>query len=268
MCYVSGTQASPRQHENDRPVTKPTEVWTITGGDQAYHVFCGQTLRQPGKPPVSDGGDREGQIISRFATEVEITQKCPEGCNQLLCGRSSTLAGPFEKKVAYGLRRPLADIFAERLKQVRSTAGVLPKSGLLHPAVPLKPVTEGANERGIRGRIPNRFTQADPAPDKVSMEKFHSKNRVVAYLSSLEMRASATAKMTTKAIKHVEIDVCQTAASPMNEAAEMGSGTNVSHGAGRGISVAFEVLCKRIDVWSTDSIPQAPQRFRRREVCL
>lgn len=170
MRHISGTQAQPRQHENDRPVTKPTEVWTVTGGDQAFHFFYGQTLRQPGKSPVSDGGDRERQIISRFATEVEITQKCSEGGNQLLCGRRSTSAGPFEKKVAYRLRRPLADIFAECLKQVRSTTSVLAKSRLLHPAMPLKPVTEGGNESGIGGRILNQFTQADTAPDKVSME--------------------------------------------------------------------------------------------------
>jgi hypothetical protein len=124
---------------------------------------------------VSYGRDREGQIISRFATEIEITQKCSEGGNQLLGGRRSTSAGPFEKKVAYGLCRPLADIFAERLKQVRSTASVLPKSRLLRPAVRFKPVTEGGDESGIGGRTPNRFTQADPASDKVSMEVFHSK---------------------------------------------------------------------------------------------
>ena len=95
MRYVSRTQAQPRQHEYDRPVTKPSEVGTVTGCDQAFHVFCGQTLRQPGEPPVSDGGDREGEIVARFATEVEITQKCAEGGNQLLCGRSSTSAGTF-----------------------------------------------------------------------------------------------------------------------------------------------------------------------------
>ena len=95
MRYVSGTQPQPRQHEYDRPVTKPSEVGTVTGGDQAFHVFCGQTLRQPGEPPVSDGGDREGEIVARFATEVEITQKCAEGGNQFLCGPSSTSAGTF-----------------------------------------------------------------------------------------------------------------------------------------------------------------------------
>ena len=89
------------------------------------------------------------------------------------------------------------------------------------------------------------------------MEKLHSKTRVIADLCSLEMRASATAKMVNKGMKRVEIDVCQNAASPLNEAAEMGGGSNVSNGAGRGVSVAFEVICERVYVLSTDSTPQA-----------
>jgi hypothetical protein len=58
-------------------------------------------------------------------------------------------------------------------------------------------------------------------------------------------------------MKRVEIDVCQKAASALNEAAEMGGGANVSNGAGRGVSVPFEVIRERVDVWSTDSTPQA-----------
>jgi len=80
---------------------------------------------------------------------------------------------------------------------------------------------------------------------------------MIANLCSLEMRASATAKMAIKDMQHVEIDVCQNAAPPLNEAAEMGGGSNVSNGAGRGVSVTFEVICERVDVWSTDSTPQA-----------
>ena len=98
------------------------------------------------------------------------------------------------------------------------------------------------------------------------MEKFHSKTRVIADLCSLEMRASATAKMANKSMKRVEIDLCQNAASPLNEAAEMGGGSNVSNGAGRGVSVAFEVICERVYVGSTDSTPQASQRLGRGEV--
>ena len=90
------------------------------------------------------------------------------------------------------------------------------------------------------------------------MKELHSELGVIADLSALEMRASATAQMTIKGIKRAEIDVCQTTALPMNEAAEMSGGSNVSNGAGRGISVAFEVICERIDVWSTDSTAQAP----------
>jgi type IV secretory pathway TrbL component len=80
---------------------------------------------------------------------------------------------------------------------------------------------------------------------------------VKADLCSLEMRALATAKMASKGMKRVEIDVGQNVASPLHEAAEMGGGSNVSNGAARGVSVAFEVIRKRVNVWSTDSTPQA-----------
>jgi hypothetical protein len=53
----------------------------------------------------------------------------------------------------------------------------------------------------------NRFNRADPAADEVSMEELHSEMGVIADLSSLEMRASAAAKMLLKGIKCVEIDV-------------------------------------------------------------
>jgi hypothetical protein len=152
----------------------------------------------------------------------------------------------------------LTDILAEHLEQVRGTASVLPKSWRLHPAMRLKPVAEGVHKSWIGVRILNWFTRADPASDEMPMEKLHSKMRVIADLSSLEMRASATAKVAAKGIKRVEIDVRQNAAFPLNETAEMGGGSNVSNGAGRGVSVAFEVICERVDVWSTDSTAQAP----------
>jgi hypothetical protein len=95
---------------------------------------------------VSDGRNREGEIIARLAAEVEIAQKRPERSNQLLCGWGSTSAGTFQKKVAYCLRSPLTDILAERLEQLRGTASVLPKSWLLHPAMRFKPVAEGSHK--------------------------------------------------------------------------------------------------------------------------
>jgi hypothetical protein len=120
-----------------------------------------------------------------------------------------------------------------------------------------KPVAEGGHKNRNGARLRNWFSRADSAPDEVLVEKLHSKTRVIADLCSLEMRASATAKMTIKGIDRVGIDVRQNAAFPLNEAAEMGGRSNVSNGAGRGVSVAFEVICERIDVWSTDSTAQA-----------
>ena len=97
------------------------------------------------------------------------------------------------------------------------------------------------------------------------MKELYSELRVVANLSAPETGASATAKMAAKGIKHIEIDVLQNAAFPPNEAAEMGGGSNVSDRAGWRVSVAFEVICERIDMWSTNSTAQAPQRLGRGE---
>ncbi len=72
------------------------------------------------------------------------------------------------------------------------------------------------------------------------------------------MSAPATAKMANKSMKRAAIDVCQNAPSPLNEAAEMGGSSNVSTGACRGVSIAFEVIGERVDVWSTDSTAQTP----------
>jgi hypothetical protein len=132
----------------------------------------------------------------------------------------------------------------------------------------LKPIAECSYKSWIDVRVPHWLTRADPAPDQALMEKLHSETRVIADLCSFEMRASATAKMSAKGTKRVEIDVRQNAASSLNEAPEMGGGANVSNGAGRGVSVAFEVICERVDVWSTDSTPQALQRLGRGEVSL
>ena len=98
------------------------------------------------------------------------------------------------------------------------------------------------------------------------MEKLYSETRVIADFCSLEMRASATPEVATKGIQCAEIDVPQNMAFPLNEAAEMRGGSNVSNGAGRSVSVALEVICECVDVGSTDSTPQASQRLGRGEV--
>jgi hypothetical protein len=63
------------------------------------------------------------------------------------------------------------------------------------------------------------------------MKELHSELGVMADLSALEMRASATAKVTTKGLKHGEIDVLQHTPFPLNEATEMRGGSDVSNGA-------------------------------------
>jgi hypothetical protein len=131
-----------------------------------------------------------------------------------------------------------------------------------------KPVAEGSHKNRNSAHLRNWFSRTDSAPDKVLVEKLRSKARMIADLRSLEMRASATVKMTIKRIDRVGIDVRQNIAFPLNEAAEMGGSTNVPNGASRSVSVTFEVICKRIDVRATDSTAQAPQRLGRGEVFL
>ena len=62
--------------------------------------------------------------------------------------------------------------------------------------------------------------------------------------------------------------VFQNIAFPLNEAAEMGRRSYVSNSTCWGISLAFEAICKAVDVWSTDSTAQTPQRLRRGEVLV
>jgi hypothetical protein len=90
------------------------------------------------------------------------------------------------------------------------------------------------------------------------MEELRSELGVVANLSALEMRASATPKMAAKGIKHIEIDILQNTAFTLNEAAEMGGPSKVSNGACLGVSLAFEGIGERVDMWSTDSTAQTP----------
>jgi hypothetical protein len=80
---------------------------------------------------------------------------------------------------------------------------------------------------------------ADPALHKMPMEELHSEVGVIADRPTLEMRAAAPAKMSAKGIEHVEIDVLQNAASPLNEAAEMSGGSNIANGTGRGVSLSI-----------------------------
>ena len=104
---------------------------------------------------MSDSGNRKGEIVARFAAEVEIPQKRPQRGDQMLCGRGSTLAGPAQEKVAYAVRSPLTDIIAEGLEQLRSAASIMPKRWLLRPAMRLKPIEEGNNESWIGALAPN-----------------------------------------------------------------------------------------------------------------
>jgi hypothetical protein len=48
----------------------------------------------------------------------------------------------------------------------------------------------------------------------------------------------------------------------------MGSASNVPNGAGWRASLAFEIIRERIDVWSTDSGAEAPQRLGCRKKLL
>jgi hypothetical protein len=100
------------------------------------------------------------------------------------------------------------------------------------------------------------------------MEELHSEMGVIANLSSFEMGTSAATKMLTEGSKRVQIDVRQNAAFPLNEAAEVGRRSYVSNSTCWGISLAFEAICKAVDVWSTDSAAQTPQRLRRGEVLV
>jgi hypothetical protein len=122
----------------------------------------------------------------------------------------------------------------------------------------LEPVAKGGHKNRSGGRILDRFTHADPAAHQVLMEELGSEMRVITNLSSLEMGTSAAAKMLTEGSKCVEIDVRQNAAFPVNKTAEMSGRSNISKGAGRCVSLAFEVICKSVDVWSTDSTAQTP----------
>ena len=180
---------------------------------------------------MGDGGYREGEIVTEFPTKVEEPKKRAERSDQCLQRWGPTLAGPIQQKISNGLCVPLADILAERPEEICSTAGVLPESRLLHAAMCTEPVAKGHYQRWIGSRIWNRCGRANPASNKMMMKELHSELGVIAYLSALEMRASATAKVTAKGLKHGEIDVLQHTPFPLNEAAEVRRGSDVSNGA-------------------------------------
>jgi len=101
----------------------------------------------------------------------------------------------------------LANVLAERLEHLRRTASVLPKSWFLCPAMRLKPVAEGGHKNWGGSCVLDRFTRADPTAHQVLMKELHSEVRVITNLPSLEMVTSALAKMATKGIQRLEIDV-------------------------------------------------------------
>jgi hypothetical protein len=94
-----------------------------------------------------------------------------------------------------------------------------------------EPVAKCDHKRRLGDKIRNRFGRANPASNEMMLKELHSELGVIADLSALEMRASATAKVTAKGLKRGEIDVLQYTPSPLNEAAEMRRGSNVSNGA-------------------------------------
>ena len=94
-----------------------------------------------------------------------------------------------------------------------------------------EPIAKCDHKRWVGGQIRNGFARANPASNEMMMKELHSELGVIADLSALEMRASATAKVTSKGIKQGEIDVFQQTPFPLNEAAEMRRGSDVSNGA-------------------------------------
>ena len=98
------------------------------------------------------------------------------------------------------------------------------------PAMRSKPIEKGSDKSCSVVRRPN-CSLGYPAADQAMVEKFRSKMGVKGDLSPPEVRAAAPPKMADKTIKHAEIDVLQNAAPPLNEAAEMCGGSNISNGA-------------------------------------
>jgi hypothetical protein len=100
------------------------------------------------------------------------------------------------------------------------------------------------------------------------MEELHPELGVIANLSPFEVRAPASPKMAVKRIERVGIDVFQNTSFLVNEAAKVGGGSNVSNSGSRRVSVAFELVRERVNVWSNDSAAQAQQCLGRGEKLL
>jgi hypothetical protein len=142
----------------------------------------------------------------------------------------------------------------------------MPESRFLNAAMRSKPVAEGSHKSWDEGLFLNRVALTDPALNEVMVEQLHFELGVIVDLSASEVRAAASAQMADERIKYVEVDVRENAASSLNEAAEMCGCSNIANGTGRSVSVAIEIVGKRVDVRSTNSSAQAPKRLRRGKV--
>jgi hypothetical protein len=132
----------------------------------------------------------------------------------------------------------------------------------------VKPVSKGGHHCRLDTDALDRFRLADSATDELPMKELHSETGVVADLPSLEMSAPATPQMAAKGTKRGGVDVREHATLPLDEAAEMGSGSEVSNRTGRSVSITFQVVGECVDVGSTDSTAQAPQGLGSGEVLL
>jgi hypothetical protein len=68
-----------------------------------------------------------------------------------------------------------------------------------------EPVAKCDHKRWVWSQIRNGFGRTNSASNEMMMKELYSELGVVADLSALEMRASATPKMAAKGIEHGEI---------------------------------------------------------------
>jgi hypothetical protein len=124
--------------------------------------------------------------------------------------------------------------------------------------VGLKPSSESGHNRWLGRCDLSCFRLADSVANEVSMKELRSETRVITDLSSLKMRTAATPKVASKRFKRCNVDVREDTTLPLDKAAEMGRGPDVSDSARGSVSITFQVVRKRVDVWSADSAAQAP----------